>query len=205
MQRAAFSRPAKQATTVRPSDSRVTDLALTSECRVTTVAYSVARNYAISVANRRHWVFLAYRLPREPSTPRISVWRKLKTLGVAQLLDGLAALPLTSRSREQLEWLADEVLEARGESSIWIAQAATMAQERDLVQGMADAIAQEYRSLADGTEDAEASEPDARRRALGRFRRQMHRIRQRDYFPPPERETAVEAIKRLAEVAEVRS
>src|SRR5918992_361875 len=78
----------------------------------------------MAVAKRRNWVILAYRLPREPSTPRISVWRKLKTLGVAQLLDGLAALPLTPRSREQLEWLADEVLEAGGESSIWIAQAA---------------------------------------------------------------------------------
>ena len=159
----------------------------------------------MAVAKRRNWVILAYRLPREPSTPRISVWRKLKTLGVAQLLDGLAALPLTPRSREQLEWLADEVLEAGGESSIWIAQAATVAQERDLVEGMAEAIAQEYRSLADRAEGAETGQPDGRRRSLGRFRRQMHRIRQRDYFPPPEREAAVEAIKRLAEVAEGRS
>jgi hypothetical protein len=157
------------------------------------------------MAKHRQWVFLAYRLPREPSTPRISVWRKLKTLGVAQLVDGLTALPLTPRSREQLEWLADEVLEAGGESSIWIAQAATMAQERDLVEAMAEAIAQEYRSLADGAEDAKTSEPDGRRRALSRFRRQMHRIRQRDYFPPPEREAAVEAIRHLAQVAEVRA
>lgn len=172
---------------------------------VTTVAYSGGRNYAISVAKLRHWVFLAYRLPREPSTPRISVWRKLKALGVVQLLDGLAALPLTPKSREQLEWLADEVLEAEGESSIWIAQAATMAQERDLVDAMDEAIAQEYQSLAVEAGDAETSEPDARRRALRRFRRQMYRISQRDYFAPPEKEAAVEAIKRLAEVAEVRS
>jgi hypothetical protein len=33
------------------------------------------------------WVMLAYRLPREPSTPRITVWRKLKRLGVAQLFN----------------------------------------------------------------------------------------------------------------------
>jgi hypothetical protein len=159
----------------------------------------------MAVAKRRHWVFLAYRLPREPSTPRISVWRRLRALGVAQLLDGLAALPLTPRSREQLEWLADQVVEAGGESSIWIAHAATAAQERDLVQRMAEAIAEEYRSLAEGAEHAETGEPDGRRRALARFRRQMHRIGQRDYFPPPGREAAVEAINRLAEVAEVRS
>jgi hypothetical protein len=27
------------------------------------------------------WVLLSYRLPREPSTPRIGVWRKLERLG----------------------------------------------------------------------------------------------------------------------------
>ena len=39
------------------------------------------------------WLLLAYRMPREPSTPRIAVWRKLGGLGVAKLGDGLVALP----------------------------------------------------------------------------------------------------------------
>jgi hypothetical protein len=30
-------------------------------------------------------VLLSYRMPREPSTPRIAVWRKLKRMGIAQL------------------------------------------------------------------------------------------------------------------------
>ena len=47
------------------------------------------------------WVLLAYRLPREPSTPRSALWRKLRRLGAAQLLDGLAALPLDARNRER--------------------------------------------------------------------------------------------------------
>ena len=57
-------------------------------------------------------MLLAYRLPREPSTPRSALWRKLRRLGAVQVLDGLAALPLDARNREQLEWLADEVVEA---------------------------------------------------------------------------------------------
>ena len=39
------------------------------------------------------WVLLAYRMPREPSTPRIAVWRKLRKLGAVQLVDGFVALP----------------------------------------------------------------------------------------------------------------
>ena len=53
------------------------------------------------------WVLLAYRLPREPSTPRITVWRKLERLGVARLGDGLVALPADARTREQMDWLAE--------------------------------------------------------------------------------------------------
>ena len=75
---------------------------------------------------RTGWVLLAFRLPREPSTPRIALWRKLKRLGVAQLVDGLVALPLDSRNREQLEWLANDVHEADGEASVWVAQLASI-------------------------------------------------------------------------------
>src|SRR2546430_7022180 len=86
------------------------------------------------------WILLAYRLPREPSTPRIAVWRKLRRLGAAQVLDGLVALPLDSRNREQFEWLADEIVEAGGEASIWIAALSSRRQERELVTRMSEAI-----------------------------------------------------------------
>src|SRR5207245_4232046 len=71
---------------------------------------------------RIRWVMLVYRLPRTPSTPRITLWRKLRRLGVAQVVDGVVALPLDSRSREQLEWLADEVVEAGGDATIWVSE-----------------------------------------------------------------------------------
>src|SRR5213595_1373531 len=96
---------------------------------------------------RVSWVLLAYRLPREPSTPRTAVWRKLRRLGAAQVLDGLAALPLDARNREQLEWLADEVVEAGGEATIWVGELASAGQERELASRMAEAVAADYRAL----------------------------------------------------------
>src|SRR5215210_8861839 len=98
---------------------------------------------------RTAWVLFAYRLPRDPSTPRSALWRKLRRLGAAQVLDGLAALPLDARNREQLEWLADEVLEAGGEATIWVSELASSAQERELATRMAESIAAEYRALID--------------------------------------------------------
>src|SRR3954447_18428409 len=96
---------------------------------------------------RESWVLLAYRLPREPSTPRSGLWRKLRRLGAAQVLDGLAALPLDARNREQFEWLADEVVQAGGEATIWVGTLASAAQERELASRMSDAVAADYRRV----------------------------------------------------------
>src|SRR5258708_18693094 len=71
------------------------------------------------VSRPGEWVLLAYRLPREPSTPRVTVWRKLARLGAVQVLDGLVGLPADARTKEQLEWLADEVIEAGGGAASW--------------------------------------------------------------------------------------
>jgi hypothetical protein len=151
---------------------------------------------------RAAWVLLAYRLPREPSTPRIALWRKLRRLGAAQVLDGLAALPHDARNREQLEWLADEVVEAGGEASIWVGELASAAQERQLAGSMATAVAGEYRAVIEDAAAARADPSGPRRRTLGRLRRELRRIRARDYFPPPERELAQQAVDELAALVE---
>ncbi len=116
---------------------------------------------------RSEWVMLVYRLPREPSTPRITLWRKLRRLGVASVVDGVVGLPLDSRNREQLEWLADEVVESGGEATIWIATPSTAAHERSLAVAMSERIAAEYRSIISDSERALAR---ASRSGGGRWR-----------------------------------
>jgi hypothetical protein len=144
------------------------------------------------------WVFLTYSLPRTPSGPRLSLWRKLKRLGVAQLSDGLVAVPSDARTREQLEWAADDVVAAGGTAGVWLARPTTRAQEREVAQAMACARAIEYRSLADEAETALTASTSERARALRRLRAESMRIRRRDYFRPPEGELAVRAVAALA-------
>ncbi|MGY1602477.1 Chromate resistance protein ChrB [Geodermatophilus sp. SYSU D00815] len=147
------------------------------------------------------WVLLSYRLPREPSGPRTTLWRRLKRLGVAQLADGVVALPADARTREALEWLADDVLAARGTAGLWVARPATSAQERELAAGMAAARAQEYRDLAAACREAATADPAERARALRRLRGEWRAIDRRDFFPPPEREVAAAALRDLASAA----
>jgi hypothetical protein len=155
------------------------------------------------VAASTDWVLLAYRLPREPSTPRIALWRKLRRLGASQIVDGLVALPRDGSTQEQLEWLADDILEAGGEASVWLGRPGSRAQERALAAKLAARIAEEYATVITAAQEAGHKDDAARRRTLARLRRALRAIRARDYFPPPERKDAERAVEELAAVLEV--
>jgi hypothetical protein len=148
------------------------------------------------------WVLLGYRLPRDPSTPRSALWRKLRRLGAALVLDGLAALPLDARNRERLEWLAEEVFEAGGESTVWIGELGSKAQERELAARMSAIVATDYQAVIEEAGAALSESDGQRRRTLARLRRELRRIRARDYFPPPERELAQQAVEELGALVE---
>jgi hypothetical protein len=167
------------------------------------IEYETVVTAASQGVRRGQWVLLAYRLPREPSSPRIALWRKLKRLGAEQLLDGLVTLPLDRRNREQFEWLAESIAEAGGEATIWIGELASVAQERALVTAMSVRIAADYARVIVEAKSAAREAPRQRRRTLARLRRELRRVRSRDYFPPPERELAQQAVEQLATLVEV--
>jgi len=152
------------------------------------------------VTDRLDWVLLAYRLPREPSTPRITLWRKLRRLGVVQIVDSLVALPADARTREQLDWLADEVIEAGGEATVWDGRPGCASDERRLAARMAEAIRAEYEQVIADAGAAAGQPAGVRRRTAMRLRRQLSRVERRDFFPPPDRERARRAVEDLARV-----
>ena len=111
-------------------------------------------------------------------------------------------MPLDARTKEQLEWLAESVVEDGGEASIWVAEAGSEAQERALAERMAQAIAQEYGAVIAAARSAAGESSAVRRRTLRRLRRQLRAIRARDFFPPPEAAQARRAVEALAQALE---
>jgi hypothetical protein len=148
------------------------------------------------------WVTLVYRVPREPSSPRIAIWRTLRALGVAQLGDGVVALPEDARTREHLEWVADQVVEAGGTALLLRARTLARKDERSLAEAMSHARAEEYRALAERARRAALASPTPIEigRAVKRLRKDLRTVQRRDYFPPAERDDAVAAVSRLAEI-----
>lgn len=160
------------------------------------------RGYSAAVAQideSGEWVFLTCSLPRDPSTPRLALWRRLKRFGVVQVGDGLVALPADARTREQFEWAADQAVGAGGRASVWLVRPTTRAQERDLARAMNSARTEEYQVVIDHAIAALDAGEGERVRALRRLRAENNRIRRRDYFRPPAREQARQALAALAE------
>ncbi|MFC9361790.1 Chromate resistance protein ChrB [Rhodococcus sp. NPDC057014] len=145
------------------------------------------------------WVMLVYRIPREPSTPRIAVWRKLRKYGVFQLADGVVVLPASPRTREQFDWVAEEVVEAGGQAEVWTAAPTTKDQwDRMRAKLSADRGA-EYDEI---TEAAEATrllpDPAGRTKKLTQLSRRIREIDKRTFFPTAPRDGAEAALRELA-------
>ena len=146
------------------------------------------------------WVLMSYRVPRSPSAPRIAVWRRLRQLGVAQLGDGLVGLPEDARTRELLEWVAEDILAAGGDAVLWRAQTLSAADQKSVAEVMATARADEYRTIAEQAKSALGTAPGEQRRLLRKLRRELQSVKRRDYFPPNARQTATGALNELAAV-----
>lgn len=121
---------------------------------------------------------LSYRMPREPSTPRIAVWRRLKDLGVVQVGDGLVALPSSPRTKERLEWVSVHVREADGEAIVWVATPSARRDTDRLVEELNAARSAEYQTLLEEIKTSATSDT----RTIARWRRELRRIDRRDYL-----------------------
>ena len=122
----------------------------------------------------RTWMMLVYRVPNEPTASRVYVWRKLKRLGALLLQDAVWVLPATAHTREQLRWLATEIVELHGEASVW---------ESRLTHGPDEAtLVAQFRASVDG---AYGEILDALRRKapdIAALSRRYQQVLAQDYF-----------------------
>ena len=151
-------------------------------------------------SDRRRWVLLAYRMPREPSTPRIAVWRKLRRLGVAQIVDGLVAVPHSVNNLEQMGWVANDILDGVGEVQLWTAELNSAKQERELVARLNRDVAEAYRAFVAAAEAARGTDSVSPRQ-VSRFQRELRDIVRRDHLGATGRDRAERAVQRLSRAA----
>jgi hypothetical protein len=120
------------------------------------------------------WVLLVYKIPREPTSSRAAVWRKLKRLGALLLHDAVWVLPATAWTREQFQWLAVEIGELGGETYLWESRLLLNGQAEELVHQFQTRVEIAYQEILD-----ELGQDNADLVALSR---KYQQVRAQDYF-----------------------
>ena len=131
------------------------------------------------------WALLVFTLPREPSAPRVAVWRKLKKLGAVLLHDAVWVLPAQPALLEHFRWLAAEIRESSGEALVWVAEQGLPGQDDTLIEQFQTQAEMEYQTILAALDAPRIEAKDnahAERAALARRYQQTHA---RDYFHAP--------------------
>lgn len=79
------------------------------------------------------WLLLTYKVPPEPATKRVALWRRLKGMGAIYLQNGVCLLPKTDDHVRRLKMLENDVSKMGGESVILETVALDRAQEDKVV------------------------------------------------------------------------
>ena len=135
------------------------------------------------------WVLLVYKIPREPTSSRATIWRKLKRLGALLLHDAVWVLPATPWTREQFQWLAVEIGELEGEAYLW--------ESHLLLNGQAEALAQQFQARVDAAYQEILGEVEQDEADLVALSRKYQQVRAQDYFHS---ELGVQVRERLMSV-----
>jgi hypothetical protein len=79
--------------------------------------------------NDLSWLLLAYKVPPDPATKRIALWRRLKGMGAVYLQNGVCLLPKTDDHVRRLKMLENDISGMGGEAVILETVALDRAQE----------------------------------------------------------------------------
>jgi DNA-binding transcriptional regulator PaaX len=121
-----------------------------------------------------NWLLIVYRIPREPTAARVSVWRKLTRLGALPLQDAVWILPADNRNREQVQWIASEIIEIGGEASLFDANVLMTNSDPSLAARFEAPVQQAYQEILAALK---RRKPD-----LAALSKKYQQTKQRDFF-----------------------
>ncbi|MFC7368277.1 chromate resistance protein ChrB domain-containing protein [Vreelandella zhaodongensis] len=146
--------------------------------------------------NTHRWLVLIISLSGRAGTPRMRIWRALRSMGAAVMRDGVYLLPESPSRKEALQQQADAILELGGKALLLEVDESAMATTERLpplfdrtadFQDLLGAVA-EWKKACPSLEEREAQ------RRLIQLQRRFQTIIEIDFFPGPGRERAIAAL-----------
>ncbi|PYI98605.1 MAG: hypothetical protein DME98_03790 [Verrucomicrobia bacterium] len=132
------------------------------------------------------WLLLLFSLPTSRNTERVAVWRRLKKLGAVQIKTSTYLLPDETAQYEQFQWLAQQIRDYGGDSTLVRAQEIEGLTKEKVIAMFNEARAKDYGELRKSLQgfigrrkkiDAETAAAE-----LERLTRQFREIREVDFF-----------------------
>src|SRR5437764_7381536 len=132
------------------------------------------------------WLLLLFSLPTNRNTERVAVWRRLKKLGAVQITTSTYLLPDQPVQHEQFQWLAQQIRDYGGDSTLVRAQEIEGLTKEKVVAMFNDVRAKDYGELRKTLQRfmARRRKMDAETAAgeIERLTRQFREIRKVDFF-----------------------
>jgi hypothetical protein len=138
------------------------------------------------VKKKLTWLLLLFGLPTKRKTERVAVWRRLKKMGAVQMKTSTYLLPDEPAQYEQFQWLAQQIRDYGGDSTLVRAQEIEGLTRDEVVSLFNTAREAEYSDLKKAVQDfiSRRRKRDAESAAgeLERLTRQFRELRQIDFF-----------------------
>ena len=135
------------------------------------------------------WLLLLFSLPTNRNTERVAVWRRLKKMGAVQIKTSTYLLPDEQAQYEQFQWLAKQIRDYGGDSTLVRAQEIEGLTREKVVAMFNEARAKDYAELRRSLQNfiARQKKIDAEEAAaeLERLTRQFREFRAIDFFDSP--------------------
>ena len=132
------------------------------------------------------WLLLLFSLPTNRNTERVAVWRRLKKMGAVQIKTSTYLLPDEPAQYEQFQWLAKQIRDSDGDSTLVRAQEIEGLTREKVIAIFNDARTKDYAALRKSLQSfiARRKKLDADEAAaeLERLTRQFREIRDVDFF-----------------------
>src|SRR3989475_9820781 len=132
------------------------------------------------------WLLLLYSLPSDRNTERVAVWRRLKKMGAVQIKTSTYLLPDEPAQHEQFQWLAQQIRDYGGDSTLVRAQEIEGLTREKVVSLFNAARDKEYVDLKKALQAfigrRRKSDADFAATELERLTKQFRDLRQIDFF-----------------------
>jgi hypothetical protein len=147
-------------------------------------------------------------VPPHPSSLRVRVWRRLRSLGAVPLKRSAYLLPDTPDRYEDFQWLAQEIQREGGDATLVRVQQIENMSETDVLRLFHEprdadyrAMAVRYRKLLQAADRKSAAGGARVRDELGRLAKEHQRIHEIDFFGAP----GGAEVRRLEEALSMRT